>query len=136
MAPKLDGYDMSFDFGGQFDATAVGIEVMSLARAEMAANSSKQGAVQQEGVGDYDIAAGGPITTEHVWVDCAIVPDGTKAARRACCVDRGNRTPQIEVSVRKCDLNLDSDQVLERIGAQSALRESLWGGFQPPFLLP
>ena len=84
-----------FKFGVKFDATAAGVEVMGLARAEMEANRSKRDVVEPNSVADYDIAAGGPIATEHVWVDCATKPDGSTTMRRACYVDRGDRTPQV-----------------------------------------
>ena len=68
---------------------------MGLARAEMEANRSKRDVAQPDSVADYDTTAGGPIAAEHVWVDCATKPDGSTTVRRACYVDRGDRTPQI-----------------------------------------
>ena len=90
----IGDYDLTYKFGYGFDATAAGVAIIEAAKAEDLANREKRTPVDPAKLSDHVIGSGAPIITDHVWVECC-GRRGEPPKRRACWVDRGERTPQI-----------------------------------------
>jgi len=93
----VPNYDLDYKFGTAWNATVEGMAVIESAKAEDKANSSKRCAVDPKAVSAFQVGTDDPagISTDYVYVRCMKSHFDGNTTDRACCVDQGDRTPQV-----------------------------------------